>query len=164
MAISPTPPNPKDWAFQDREEIVSLSSKPARPDIIIESPSSVPIEIMTDLLFEDIGGEEILSSSRHDLVNGSRQDYQQIANLGRVAREYSSLSIIPIQGTAPEIFSEYQIQLFDYLEDGEHNVSVDENYGILIQISDKIGRAYQLEVEILPSEDVFDDTIYTEES
>lgn len=162
--ISPVPPSPTDWSFADRQTMATIQSKPARPDIIIESSSVVPIEIMTDLLFEDIGGEEILSMTRHDLVNGIAAQHQQISNLGKIAEQYNSLNIVPIEGALVDIFGEYPIQLHKFLPDGEHTVYIGENEAVYIELLETLGKAYKIEVEILPSDAPFNDTIYEEES
>ena len=45
--------------------------KIATPDLIIRDSETMSIEIMTDLIFEDIGGQELATISRHDLVTVS---------------------------------------------------------------------------------------------
>jgi hypothetical protein len=57
------------------------SIKIATPDIMIGKDEVVPIETMTNLIFEDIGGQEIINISRADLVNGQKVVYQPIKNL-----------------------------------------------------------------------------------
>ena len=59
----------------------SDSVKIATPDLLIFGEQVVAIEIMTDLIFEDIGGFELATISRHDLVNGQTVIYAPIKNL-----------------------------------------------------------------------------------
>ena len=59
----------------------SNSVKIATPDLLIFGEQAVAIEIMTDLIFEDIGGFELATISRHDLVNGQKVSYSPIKNL-----------------------------------------------------------------------------------
>jgi hypothetical protein len=55
--------------------------KTATPDIVLFDDSALPIEVMTDLIFENIGGQELISITRSDIVNGQKISYQPIKNL-----------------------------------------------------------------------------------
>ena len=57
--LPPPPPPP-----------TTVKIKSATPENILWDESLMPIEILTDLIFEDIGGQELLSVTRHDTVNG----------------------------------------------------------------------------------------------
>ena len=50
----------------------------AKKDIILFNEDAVPVELMTDLIFENIGGQELINISRHDTVNGQTVIYQPI--------------------------------------------------------------------------------------
>ena len=63
--------------------------KVATPDLILKDADVIDVDIMTDLIFEDIGGYELATISRHDLVNGQEVIYSPIKNL--TDREYLSL-------------------------------------------------------------------------
>jgi hypothetical protein len=160
--VNPTPPSPQDWSFSSREELGSSDVKQATPDLIIENPYVLPIEIMTDLLFEDIGGEEILSLTRSDIVNGAIQEYQQIANLGKVASQFNPLNILPIQSTSRDVFREFSFQLHKYLIEGQHSVYLGNDQSIVVELQDNLGDNLKIEIEFLPSETPFNDTIYGE--
>ena len=44
------------------------SIKIATPDLILQSENSMSIDIMTDLIFEDIGGHELATISRELVI------------------------------------------------------------------------------------------------
>ena len=52
-------------------------------DLILINESEMSIEIMTDLVFEDIGGQELISFLRHNNVNGLNVEYIPIKYLSR---------------------------------------------------------------------------------
>ena len=81
---------------------VSLKStvkaiKIATPDLIIRDSEVMSIEIMTDLIFEDIGGQELATISRHDLVNGQKVVYAPIKNLTDLYLQYNPNNILRLQ-------------------------------------------------------------------
>jgi len=59
-------------------------------DIIDDAtPADQKIETMTNLLFEDIGGQEIISIIRNDIVNGQNITYQPIKNVTSLYYQYN---------------------------------------------------------------------------
>ena len=63
--------------------IVKNSVKSATPDIIQFDDATIVdnAEVIVDLLFENIGGQELLTVARYDTVNGQDVKYQPIKNL-----------------------------------------------------------------------------------
>jgi hypothetical protein len=68
-------------------------------------------ELIIDLLFEDIGGQEILSIARNDTVNGQSVVYQPIKNLGILQQTYNPAKLLRIQETSDKFFSNFTIDL-----------------------------------------------------
>jgi len=75
-------------ATPDIPDIQSTTSSSARsgikiatPDIVQFDESAIPVDAMTNLLFENIGGQEILGVARNDIVNGQDVSYNLISNL-----------------------------------------------------------------------------------
>ena len=66
---------------------------------------------MVDLIFEDVGGQELLSLVRHDTVNGDNISNQLIKNLTFLNQEYSAKKIISLQNTSDKYFSNFSIKL-----------------------------------------------------
>lgn len=102
-AIPPLPPPPPPPT--------TVKIKSATPEIVLWDEGLMPVEIMVDLIFEDIGGQELLSLVRHDTVNGDNVSNQLIKNLTFLNQEYSSKKIISLQNTSDKYFSNFSIKL-----------------------------------------------------
>jgi len=98
---TPPPPTPP----------ASIKIKSATPEIILWDESLIPVEILTDLIFENIGGQELLSITRHDIINGENVSNQLIKNLTFLNQEYSSKRILSLQNTSDKYFSNFSIKL-----------------------------------------------------
>jgi hypothetical protein len=85
--------------------------KTATKDIILFDDGIVPVNLMADLIFEDIGGEELISIARRDTVNGQKITYQPIKNLSSIEQEYNPNNIISLQATADKYFANFPIKL-----------------------------------------------------
>ncbi len=106
--IEPTPDTPSNFlvgAFS------KPSVKPATPDIILFDEENVPIDFVSQLLFEEIGGIEILSVTRNDLVNGENVSYNLIANSALIAKDYSSNNLFKVPGSIEDLFRNFSIRL-----------------------------------------------------
>lgn len=159
--LQPVPPTPTNWSYSSRSELISAGVMEARPDVIIPQETAVPTEILVDLLFEDIGGEEILSFARNDLVNGNTLAPQLISNINRIAQKMSSLNILPSKGTIVDTFSEYPLQLQKYLPSSlDEAVYIDEDFNVVIEFQNSLPETYDIEVELISFEDSFNGTIY----
>lgn len=93
--------------------VATNTVKTATPDIILFDDMSVPVEIMTDLIFEDIGGHELINIARSDIINGQKITYQPIKNMSDIERQYNPNNIISLQQTSDKYFSNFPIQLKD---------------------------------------------------
>ena len=98
--LPPPPPPP-----------TTVKIKSATPEIILWDDSTIPIEILTDLIFENIGGQELLSLTRHDIVNGDNVPNQLIKNLTFLNQEYSAKRMGSLQNTSDKYFSNFSIKL-----------------------------------------------------
>lgn len=92
---------------------ISSQVKIAGKDIILFDEGSMPIDLMADLIFEDIGGEELISIARRDTVNGQKISYQPIKNLSSIEQQYNPNNIISLQATSDKYFSNFPIKLDD---------------------------------------------------
>jgi hypothetical protein len=159
------------------------SVKIATPDLIIKGDEVMSIEIMTDLIFEDIGGQELATISRHDLVNGQKVVYNPIKNLTDLYLQYNPNNILRLQ-SSDSYFKSLPISILDRLpvcgngydlieKAGEpdktkwtkvpncKSVYIDPISGDLIINLINVKEGEQAEVQILTSGEVFDDTIYS---
>jgi hypothetical protein len=104
--VSPVPPLPPP-----PPPPTTVKIKTATPENILWDPTIIPVEILTDLVFEDIGGQELLSLIRHDTVSGDNVSNQLIKNLTFLNQEYSSKNMIGLQNTSDKYFSNFSIKL-----------------------------------------------------
>lgn len=79
------------------------------------SSETVPESLLEFLLFEQIGGQELISISRADVLNGQNASYTVINNLSDVASQYSSDNILSLPGTLPDLFKVYGLVLENYI-------------------------------------------------
>ena len=89
--VSATPDVPDSQSTTSQSS--SKAIKVATPDILLFDESSVPVDIMTELIFEDIGGQEIITISRNDIINGQEVSYSLIGNLSKIQKQY--LDVLP---------------------------------------------------------------------
>lgn len=159
-----TPPSGSSTASQ-AVTTVNTSIKVATPDIIQVNQEELPIDLMTNMIFENIGGQELLSLSRHDLITGSGLQYQPISNLNDIAVQNNSHNIIPMPDSANNIFKNFPIKLETHLTevftdlDSSH-IWVDNTKKELIIEVTGLKPGEQIEVEVLSSVEAFNDTIY----
>ena len=161
----------------------SNAIKIATPDLIIKGDEVVSIEIMTDLIFEDIGGQELATISRHDLVNGQKVVYNPIKNLTDLYLQYNPNNILRLQ-SSDSFFKSLSISILDRLPvcgngydlipkagitdktkwtkvPNCKSIYIDPISGDLVINLINVKEGEQTEVQILTSGDLFDDTIYT---
>jgi hypothetical protein len=89
------------------------SVKSATPDIIQFDDTSIidNAEVIVDLLFENIGGQELLTIARYDTVNGQDVKYQPIKNLKIIQEEYNPNNLVRVQDTSDKYFANFPIKL-----------------------------------------------------
>ena len=139
--------------------------KVATPEIILFDDGTMPIETMTDLIFENIGGHELINIARNDLMNGQDVIYQPIKNLTHLNFLYNPLNILKLQGTSSTYFKNFAIRFESKVPNigtgpnGEI-VYIDPDTGNLVINVINMLKDEQVEVQILSSGDVLDDTIY----
>lgn len=141
------------------------TTKIASPDLIIIKDDMLTIDTMTDLVFENIGGHELINVSRHDLVNGIDVLYQPIKNLSTLYLQYNPENILRLQDTTQSYFKNFPIQYSNKIPNvgtganGE-TVYIEDGTGDLIINVINLAKGEQVEVQVLAQGEVFDDTIY----
>jgi hypothetical protein len=131
----------------------TLLVKTAPIDTILFNDAAVPIEIMSDLIFENIGGQELISIVRSDIVNGQKISYQPIKNLSSIQQQYNPNNILGLQQTSDKFFAGFSIKLEDKIPkvgnglNGE-NVYFDETTGDLIIEFVNLNNDEQIETQI----------------
>jgi hypothetical protein len=87
--------------------------KTAGPERIIFDDDAVPIETMTALIFENIGGQELINIARRDTINGQQISYQPIKNMSDIEQRYNPNNLVSLQATSDKYFANFPIQLKD---------------------------------------------------
>jgi hypothetical protein len=139
--------------------------KPATPDIILFNDDVMPIEIMTDLIFENIGGQELINILRSDLVNGQNVLYQPIKNLSNVYFQYNPQNILSLQDIDSNYFKKFPLNFNSKIPECGTGpdcsiVYLDPETGDLVINVINLARDEQVEVSIVSDGTVLDDTIY----
>jgi hypothetical protein len=129
--------------------------KTATPQYILFNDDEVPIDAMVDLLFENIGGHELLSIGRSDTVNGQKVLYQTIKNLNVLKEQYNPNNIIRLQNTSDKFFSNFSIKLTDKIPivgNGPNgtNTYLDSSGNLVIEFIN-MSDEEQVEIEITSS-------------
>jgi hypothetical protein len=127
--------------------------KAATPDLIQITEDGMAIEVITDLLFEDLGGTEILNIARHDLVNGIDVRYQQISNLAKIQSTFGGPNLISIQNSIEQIFNRFPLKRYQYVPTKTDDPSglnrhlyADASGNIIIEL-DGLEDTMQIEIE-----------------
>jgi hypothetical protein len=160
-SISPTPSTPNllnQSSFGSSSDI-----KIGTPQFVVFDDEAVPIEVMTDLVFERIGGQELISVARNDTVNGQRIFYNPIKNLNYINQQFNSKNIISLQQTSDKYFENFPIKLNNLIPKigngpDSFNVYLEPQTGDIVIDSIGIGQDQQIEIQIS-----VDGTIYEAE-
>jgi hypothetical protein len=150
------------------------SVKVATPDILILTDEAMSPEIMTDLIFEDIGGQEIISIARNDIINGQNVLYQPIKNITSLFYQYNPQNILALPKTDKDYFKNFPISLQSHIPecgtgyDVVNNVEVSNcryvyvdpaTSNLIINVINMLP-GQEVEVQIMTTASVLDDTIY----
>ena len=127
--------------------------KTAPIDTVLFDDNSMTIEIMTDLIFEDIGGHELINIARNDIINGQQVSYTPIKNLGLIQQMYNPNNILRLQATSEKYFNNFSIKFEEKVPlvgNGPNgsNVYIEQATGDLIIEGVNINKDELFEVEI----------------
>ncbi len=130
-------------------------------DTILFNDDSVPIEIMSDLIFENIGGQELINIARNDTVNGQTILYQPIKNLTAVQQQYNPNNILSLNATSDKYFQNFSIKFDEKVPaegtgPGGAHVYIDPSTGELIVESINLSEDEQIELEITISGTIYE--------
>lgn len=138
--------------------------KVATSNLFVFTDENVVDETLAGLIFEDIGGHELLdmtSSAAMYSLGGQAVGNQVLANLSQLSEKYSPMKIIAIQDTLDKIFAANTLNLLNYIPQYVDPVEVvDNNYTINVLDID-VNNKERVEVEVLTYGNIFDATIYT---
>jgi hypothetical protein len=113
FSIQAAPPAPEVSSQMTTFSVEKTPVKTATLDIILFDEQSVTTDGMFDQIFENIGGQELISITRSDIVNGQKISYQPIKNLSAIQQRYNPNNILSLQQTADKFFVGFSIKLED---------------------------------------------------
>jgi len=135
--------------------------KTAPIDTVLFDDESVSIDIMTDLIFENIGGHELINIARNDIVNGQQVSYQPIKNLSSIQQQYNPNNILSLQSTSDKYFANFAIKLENKVPDpgtgpnGSY-VYLDNDTGSMIVEAVNLEVDEQIQIEITTSGTIYE--------
>ena len=153
--IDPTPPTPPPPPPSDTSRS-NRASKTAPIDTILFNNDDMPVELMFDLIFEDIGGQELINIARNDTINGQNIIYQPIKNLSQIQRQYNPNNILSLQDTMDKYFENFSIIFEDKIPDVGSGpdgsfIYIEASTGDLVIEVVNFGEDEQLQVDIVTS-------------
>jgi hypothetical protein len=98
------------------------TSTSTTPDVIVRIPErdvvnfvdeNIPTELITNLLFENLGANELIKFERHDTIEGTNATYDIISNLAGVRKIFDPSTLISRQKPNTSFFDIFNIKLED---------------------------------------------------
>jgi hypothetical protein len=146
---APEPPSPEPGPSP---EYAGVKAAPIDTVVFVDEPFDP--NYYEDVLFQDFGGQELLTVARNDTVNGQNISYQPFKDLGIIRDQYTPNSLLSIQETSDRFFANFLIRLNEkipgigngpsgsnvYLEEGETGsaiiefINIEANEQVEIQI------------------------------
>jgi hypothetical protein len=156
------------WVSDFGRSSVKDPIKAATPNLVEILNPPLDYNTMTELIFQDIGGQEMINISRSDAINGQNIAYSIIKNLKNIMLDYNSNNIIKLQGTSDVYFNNFSIRLEERLPiqaslSETTNVYIDNNSKNLVVELVNLEEDEQVEIEIINQGSYFDDIIKGEE-
>ena len=134
--------------------------KAVKPEDVEIRNDKLRPEIMTDLVFERLGGMELIDISRSDMVNGQEVVYQPIKNLSNLALQYNPQNIIALSKTSSNYFKNFPINLDNYTPGADQTQHELDSDGNLVLYFINVPSNEQIQVQLFTSSEVLNDTIY----
>jgi len=121
--------------------------KVATPDIVLDDPELAP-DTMVNYVFAAIGGTEILSASRSDLINSPLNNgYTVLSDAGKTFRKRQSIIFTEV---SENIFNGFGIDANEFLlENAGQIVTSDPATGIITISLNGVKSRYFIDVEII---------------
>ena len=147
--------------------------KVATPDLLIDD-GTLSLESMTDFVFADIGGQELLSTTRHDLVDSPFVENNTIRDAGTLFRKTKYIE--PNDGITNN-FSAFPVEINDYIPtsiieavrssgmalsevDIIDNIYIQKDNGSVYVVFKNLKSFYKIEISFVSIDDLVNGTIY----
>jgi hypothetical protein len=152
------------WVSDFGRSTTSAPIKVATPNLVEILNPPLDYNTMTELIFQDIGGQEMINISRSDAINGQNIMYSIIKNLKNIMLDYNSNNIIKLQGTSDVYFKNFSIRLEDKLpiqnySEQTPNVYIENNTQNIVVELVNLEEDEQVEIEIISQGSYFDDIL-----
>jgi hypothetical protein len=166
---TPTPATPATVSPAVVAAVVAPAVKTAPIDTVLFNDDEVDIEVMSDLIFEDIGGHELINIARNDIINGQDISYQPIKNLTSLQQQYNPNNILSVQSTSDKYFSNFAIKLENKTPNVGNgpfgsNVYIDPLTGNMVVDAVNLETDEQIEIEITLSGTIYEADLTGSES
>lgn len=105
------------------------SSEPSEPERVVKVPErdvvdyttqGLNAQVISNLLFENIGANELIKFERHDTVEGTNERYQIISNLSDINRKFDPASLTSRQKPNTSYFDRFNIRLQSRIPDANY--------------------------------------------
>lgn len=107
--------------------------KQAPIDTVVFNEDTVSIQQLTELLYEQIGGMELINIAREDTVSGQDVIYSPISNIGSIWGQFNPNNVIAVGSSFDTFFSRFAIDLIlrgmnipYFNEDGDLIIEIDD--------------------------------------
>ena len=132
------PPPPPPYANTD-------AVKPPDGSRVQYNPQILPQELITDLLYEDVGGTELINIARHDTINGQEVVHSLVRNLSVLNQTFNPNNILAVQAVYSSYLNQYALDIASKIDENSIYLDVDGN--LVVEFSSINGDEYA-EVEI----------------
>jgi len=162
--VDPEPITPAAVPFLTPTIIAPVVAPPVKTapiDTLLFDQESVSTDALVNLIFENIGGQELINITRNDIVNGQEVVYQPIKNLSSIQQQYNPNNILSLQSTSDKYFANFSIKLENKIPNpgtgpnGSY-VYLDNNTGNLIIEAVNLELDEQIEAEITVSGTIYE--------
>jgi hypothetical protein len=131
-APPPPPPAPLLPTFVPITSSIT-AIKQAPIDTVVFNEDTVSIQQLTELLYEQIGGMELINIAREDTVSGQDVIYSPISNIGSIWGQFNPNNVIAVGSSFDTFFSRFAIDLIlrgmnipYFNEDGDLIIEIDD--------------------------------------
>ena len=107
--------------------------KQAPIDTVVFNEDTVSIQQLTELLYEQIGGMELINIAREDTVSGQDVIYSPISNISSIWGQFNPNNVIAVGSSFDTFFSRFAIDLIlrgmnipYFNEDGDLIIEIDD--------------------------------------
>lgn len=99
----------------------TFSVKQPSPSLVQYDVNTLPQELIEDLLYEQVGGHELISMARHDTINGQNISYSLIKNLSIINQIFNPNNIVANQSSYTLKLGEYALDISNKIPDPGSN-------------------------------------------